>query len=70
MLRSKCLLKTVIDGKIGGKKRRRRRNRQQLRNGYKEKREDWKLKDVELDHTLRRTGFSRGCGPVAGRTRP
>jgi hypothetical protein len=71
MLCSKCLLKTVIDGEIGGKKRRkRRRNRLQLRNDYMDKRGYWKLKEVALDLTLWRTGFRRGYGPVAGRKRP
>jgi len=28
------------------------------------------LKEVELDRTLWRTDFRRGCGPVTGRTRP
>jgi hypothetical protein len=74
MLRSKCLLKTVIDGKIGGKKRRIRRrrwrkNRLKRHNDYKDKRRYWKLKEVVLDRTLWRTGFRRGYGPVARRTR-
>jgi len=52
VLHSKCLLKTLIDAKIGGKKRKRRRNRLQLRNDYNDKRGYWKLKEVTLDRTL------------------
>ena len=74
MLRSKWLLTTVTDGKIGDKKRKRRRtttrNRlQKLRNDYKDKRGYWKLQGEALDRTLWRTGFRRGYGSVAGRTK-
>ena len=51
-LRNKCLLKAVIDAKIGGKKRKRRRNWLQLRNDYKDKKGYWKLKEVNLDGTV------------------
>jgi hypothetical protein len=34
-------------------------------NDLNEKRGLWKLKEEELDRTLWRTWFGRGCGPVA-----
>jgi hypothetical protein len=44
---------------------RRGRRRKQLVDDLKETREYWKLKEEALDHTVWRTRFGRGCGPVA-----
>jgi len=59
-----CLLKHVIGGKIGGTERR-GRIRKQLPNDLKEKRIYWNLREGTAERTVRRTGFGRGCGPVA-----
>jgi len=42
-----------------------RRRNKQLLNDFREKRGYWKLKVEALDNTVWRTGFGRGCGPVA-----
>jgi hypothetical protein len=47
---------------------RRGRRRKQLLDDLKEKKRYWKLKEEALDHTLWRTGFGRGCGPVVRQT--
>ena len=44
------------------------RRRKQLPDDLKEKRGYCKLKDEALYHTLRRTRFGRGCGPVVRQT--
>jgi hypothetical protein len=66
-LRRKCLLKHVTEGKIEGKRevtQIRGRRRKQLLDNLKKKRGYWKLKEEALDHTLWRTRFGRGYGPV------
>jgi hypothetical protein len=72
ILRSNCLLKHVIEGKIEGRigvtGRRRRRRRKQLLDDLKGMRRYWKLKDEALDRTLWRTRFGRGYGPVVRQT--
>jgi hypothetical protein len=40
------------------------RRRKQLLGDLKETRGYWKVKEEELDFTLWRTYFGRGCGPV------
>jgi len=40
----------------------------QLMDDLKEKRGYWKLEEEALDRTVWRTGFGRGCGPVARQT--
>jgi len=52
----------VIDGKIGIGRRGRRRK--QLVDNIKETGRYWKLTAEALDHTLERTRFGKGCGPV------
>jgi hypothetical protein len=47
---------------------RRGRRRKQLLDDFKEKRRYWKLKEEALDHTLWRTRFERGYGPVVRQT--
>jgi hypothetical protein len=42
--------------------------RKQLLDDLKEKRRYWKLKEEALDHTLWRTRFGRGYGPVLRQT--
>jgi hypothetical protein len=62
-----CFLKHVIEGKIEGKlevRGRRGGKCKQLLDDLKETREYCKLKEEALDHTLWRTGFGRGVGPV------
>jgi len=61
------LLNHVIDGKIEGRIEatgRRGRKRKQLFDDLKETRVSWKLKEETLDHTVSRTRFGRGSGPV------
>jgi hypothetical protein len=67
ILRSNCLLNHVTEGKIEGTGRRERR-RKQLQYEVKESRGYWKLKKEALDHTVWRTSFGRGCGPVVRQT--
>jgi hypothetical protein len=63
ILRRKCLLKHVIEGKLEGrievKGRLGRRRKQQL-DDLKEQRRYWKLKEEALDRTLWRTRFGSG----------
>jgi hypothetical protein len=47
---------------------RRGRRCKQLLDDLKEKRRYWKLKEEALDHTLWRTRFGRGYGPVVRQT--
>jgi hypothetical protein len=42
---------------------------QQLLDDLKETRGYWKLKEVELDGTVLRTGFGRGYGPLVRKTK-
>jgi hypothetical protein len=61
----------VIEAKLEGRIEmmvRRGRRRKQLLDDLKEKRRYWKLKAEALDHTLWRTGFGRGYGPVVRQT--
>jgi hypothetical protein len=65
ILRRNCLLRNVIQGKMKERievtgKRGRRRNH--LMDGLKEKTKYWK--EEALDHTLLRTRFGMGYGPV------
>jgi hypothetical protein len=71
ILRRDSLLKHVKEGKMeervevtgrGG------RRRKQLLDGLKEKRGYWKLKEAALDHTMWKTHFGRGYGPVVRHT--
>jgi hypothetical protein len=64
ILRRKCLLKLVIEGKIEGTRRQGRR-RNHLVDDFKETRRYWKLKDEALDRILRATRFEKYCGPLA-----
>jgi replicative superfamily II helicase len=71
ILRRNCLLKHVIEGKLGGRTEmtgRRGRRRKQLLDDLKEKRRYWKLKEEALDRTPWRTRCGRGYGPVARQT--
>ena len=64
-------MKHVIEGKLGGGTevvRRQGRRNKQLLDGLKESRGYWKLKGEAPDHTLGRTGFGRGYGPVLRQT--
>jgi hypothetical protein len=67
ILRRNYLLKHIIEGKISQTKRRGRR-RKQLLDELKEARRYWKLKEEAQDHTLLRTQFGRGYGPVTRQT--
>jgi hypothetical protein len=63
ILRRNCLLKHVVDGKIGerlGVRGRRGRRRKELLDDLKEERGYWKLKEEALDRTVWRTCFGRG----------
>jgi hypothetical protein len=66
ILRSNCLLSHVIEGKITETRRRGRRHTQLL-DDLKETRRYWKFEEAQ-DHTLWRTQFGRGYGPVARQT--
>jgi hypothetical protein len=71
ILHRNCLLKHVIEGKSEGRIEmtgRRGRRCKQLLDDLKEKRRYWKLKEEALDHTLWRTRFGRGYGPVVRQT--
>ena len=57
-----------IEGKIEAKGRHERR-RKQLLAEFKEARGYWKLKEEELDRTLWRSRFGRGCAPVVTQTK-
>jgi hypothetical protein len=72
ILRRNCLLKHVIEGKLEGRIEMteiRGRRRKQLLDDLTEKRRYLKLKEEALDHTLRRTRFGRGYGPVVRQTK-
>ena len=62
-MRRNCLLKDVIEGKIEGKRRRGIR-RKQLLDDFKATRGYWKLKEEAVDHTVWKSRFGKGCGPV------
>jgi hypothetical protein len=71
ILRRKCLLKHVIEGKLKGRKEmtgRRGRRRKQILDDLKEETGYWKFKEEALDRTLWRTRFGRGYGPVVRQT--
>jgi len=62
-----CFLNHFIEENLKGRIEatgRRRRKSKQLFDDLKETRVSWKLKEEALDHTLCRTGFGRGHGPV------
>jgi hypothetical protein len=66
-----CLLKQVTEGRRQGRMEvtgRRGRRLKQLLDELKETRGYCKLKEETLDHTVWRTGFGRGCGPVVRQT--
>jgi hypothetical protein len=70
ILRTNCLLKHVVEGKIEGRIEvtgRRRGRRKKLLDDLKEKRGYCKLKEA-LDCTVWRTRFGRGYGPVVRQT--
>ena len=67
ILRRKCLLKQVIEGKIKGKMevaRRRRRRRKKLLDDLEDRRGYSDLKEEALDRTMWRHRFGGGFGPV------
>jgi hypothetical protein len=71
ILHRNCLLKHVIEGKLEGRIEitgRRKRRRKQLLDDLNETRRYWKLKEEALDHTMWRTRFGRGYGPVVRQT--
>ena len=66
-LRTNCLLKHVIEGKIERRIEvtgRRGGRRTELLHDLQEKTGYWKLKRAALHPTACRTHFGRGCGPV------
>jgi hypothetical protein len=67
ILRRSYLLCHVIEGKIIGTRRRGRR-RTQLLDDLKEARRYCKLKEEAQEHTVWRSQFGRGYGPVARQT--
>jgi hypothetical protein len=67
ILRRNCILKHMIEGMLEGRIEMTGRRRQLL-DDFKEKRRYWKLKEEALDHTLWRTCFGRGYGPVVRQT--
>jgi hypothetical protein len=70
-LRTKCLLKHVIEGKLEGSIEmtgRWGRRRKRLLDDLKEKRRYWKLKEEALDRTLWGSHFGRDYGPVVRQT--
>ena len=71
LLRRNCLLKHIIEGKIGGRidVTGRWRRSKQLLYGLQEEREYWKLKGEALDRTRWRTRFGRGNGIFVRQTR-
>jgi len=67
ILRRKCLLKQVIEGKIKGEMevtRRRERRGRKLLDDLKDRRGYSHLKEEALDRTMWRNGFGGGFGPV------
>ena len=67
IFRKNCLLKHVIEEKLGVLKRRRRRSKLLLE-VFKEKTGYWKLKYQALRRTFWRTHFGRGYGPLVRQT--
>jgi hypothetical protein len=67
ILRTNCLLKYVIGGRIEVTGRRGRR-RKQLLDDLKETTGYWKLKEEALDRALCETRFGSGCGSVLRQT--
>jgi hypothetical protein len=63
ILRRKCLLKQVIEGKIKGEMEVTRR-RKKLLDDLKDRRRYSHLKEEALDHTMWRNRFGRGFGLV------
>jgi hypothetical protein len=71
ILRRKCLLQRVIEGKIQGGIEvtgRQGRRRRKLLDDLKERRGYSLLKEEALDRTTWRAGFGRGFGPVVRQT--
>jgi hypothetical protein len=71
ILRRKCLLKQVIEGKIKGEMdvtRRRGRRRKKLLDDLKDRREYSHLKEEALDRNMWRNRFGGGFGPVVRHT--
>jgi hypothetical protein len=71
ILRGKCLLRQVIEGKIKGGIEvtgRRERRRRKLLDDLRERRGYSHLKDEALDRTMWRARFGRGFGPVVRQT--
>jgi hypothetical protein len=67
ILRRKCLLKQVIEGKIKGEievTRRRGKRRRKLLDDLKGRRGYSHLKEKAIDRTMWRDRFGRGVGPV------
>jgi hypothetical protein len=67
-LRRNYLLKHITEEMIGWRKRGESRRKQLLDACLKEKGRRWNLDERALNLTLRRTGFGRGYGSVAGQT--
>jgi hypothetical protein len=70
ILRRNCLLKHIIEAKMEGviEVTGRKGRCKQLPDDFKEMRGYWKLKQDALDHTVWRTHFGRGSGPVVRQT--
>ena len=71
MLHRNCFLKHAVEERVEGRIEvtgRRGRRYEDLRDGLKEKRGYWKLKQEALDLTLWRTRFRRGRGPFLSQT--
>jgi hypothetical protein len=71
IVRRKCLLRQVIEGKIKGAIEmigRRGRRRRKLLGDLKERRGYSHLKEEALDCAMWRAGFGRGFGPVVRQT--
>ena len=67
ILRTNCLLKSVIEGKIEERIEvtgRRGRRCEHLLDDLKETRSYWKLKEEQLDRTVWRTRFGRSSAPL------
>ena len=71
ILRTNCLLKQVIEGRIKGEievTRRQGRRRKKLLDDLKDRREYSHLKEEALDCTMWRNRFGIGFGPVVRQT--
>ena len=71
MLRTNCLLRQVIEGKIKGEievKRRQGRRRKKLLGGLKDRRGYSHLKEEALDRNMWRERFGRDFEPVVRQT--